>query len=518
MRLAASAGTRLTRRQALVAAGVLGGGLLTGRAGSAWAGGRRLSPHDARVVIVGAGLAGTTAAYQLHRVGVRVRVFEARDRIGGRCWTARGFADGQLAEHGGEFIDTRHVHIRQLVRQLGLELDDLFAARYGSFSPVLVGDSLLPRSQIEPVMRRISAAAEADARGLGVLRPDGTVTTAPISYPSATPDARRFDHSSMGEWLESRVPGVLGSRVGEWLDSVMCSWYGLNLDRLSALNWIDFFVIPYPGADERWHVRGGNDQVPILAAATLPAGAVQLETALRAVGRRGSGYELTFDGAKPERADLVILTLPFTTLRDVDLEGAGLSAHKLAAIRELAMGDDSKLLIQYDRRPWQMHDWSASMSSADPDFDTWESSAMEPGDAGLITVYAGGRTAREWHAPTPHGPAPAPLRDGVLERIDQAVPGSRRHFNGHAWADLWPHDPWTRGSYAAFGPGQYTRFWQGTARAEGNIHFAGEATSTYSQGFLNGGVESGDRTAIEVMRKLRIPVPPRLARLPYSPA
>jgi monoamine oxidase len=98
------------------------------------------------------------------------------------------------------------------------------------------------------------------------------------------------------------------------------------------------------------------------------------------------------------------------------------------------------------------------------------------------------------------------------------VPGSLGHFNGRAWADLWPHDPWTRGSYAAFGPGQYTRFWQGTARAEDGIHFAGEATSTYSQGFLNGGVESGDRTAIEVMRKLRIPVPPGLARLPYSPA
>ena len=79
-----------------------------------------------RVAVIGAGLAGTTAAYRLARSGVQVRLFEARDRIGGRCWTARGFADGQTAEHGGEFIDTRHVHLRGLARELGLQLDDLW--------------------------------------------------------------------------------------------------------------------------------------------------------------------------------------------------------------------------------------------------------------------------------------------------------------------------------------------------------------------------------------------------------
>jgi monoamine oxidase len=182
------------------------------------------------------------------------------------------------------------------------------------------------------------------------------------------------------------------------------------------------------------------------------------------------------------------------------------------------MGHDAKVLLQYDRRPYRMHDWSSYMTSADPDFDTLESSAMQPGEAGLITVYAGGRTGASWRAPRSHGPVPAGLRDALLHRIERAVPGTRVHFNGRGWADLWHRDQWTLGSYAAFGSGQYTRFWNGTAQAEGNIHFAGEATSTYSQGYLNGGVESGDRTAIEVMRKLRIRVPPDLARLPYTPA
>jgi len=78
----------------------------------------RSTAHDARVAIVGAGLAGTTAAYRLTQQGVHVQLFEARDRIGGRCWTARGFADGQTAEHGGEFIDSRHVHLLGLASEM----------------------------------------------------------------------------------------------------------------------------------------------------------------------------------------------------------------------------------------------------------------------------------------------------------------------------------------------------------------------------------------------------------------
>jgi hypothetical protein len=75
---------------------------------------------------------------------------------------------------------------------------------------------------------------------------------------------------------------------------------------------------------------------------------------------------------------------------------------------------------------------------------------------------------------------------------------------------------WTLGSYAAFGPGQMTRCWHGVGVHNGRVHFAGEHTSTYSQGFLNGGVESGDRAAIEVMRAIGVPVPQRLSSLPYS--
>ncbi|WP_408641693.1 FAD-dependent oxidoreductase [Solicola gregarius] len=72
-------------------------------------------------------------------------------------------------------------------------------------------------------------------------------------------------------------------------------------------------------------------------------------------------------------------------------------------------------------------------------------------------------------------------------------------YNGRSWLDSWVDDPWVRGSYAAFLPGQYTRYWGYLGKAECGVHFAGEHTSTHSQGYLNGGVESGERAAREVL-------------------
>jgi monoamine oxidase len=78
-----------------------------------------------RVAIVGAGLAGLACADRLVRAGIHPIVLEANpERIGGRCWSSRGWADGQVGEHGGEFIDTRHARIRALAKRFGLKLED----------------------------------------------------------------------------------------------------------------------------------------------------------------------------------------------------------------------------------------------------------------------------------------------------------------------------------------------------------------------------------------------------------
>ena len=475
------------------------------------------------VVVVGAGLGGLTAAYRLAQAGVRVRLYEARDRVGGRCWTARGFADGQHAEHGGEFIDTRHVHLRQLVHELELELEDLWAGWEGGTSPNYFDGAFLRRPDLREALEPITTAVVREARRIGVIEQGRPPNDRAISHGTATHAAIELDQLSMADWLEEKFPGAVDTQIGGWLNAVMQSWYGLGLQQLSALSLIDFFVIPYPGGDERYHVLGGNDLVARRLEHRLGQ-IVRLERPLEAVVRRSNGsLELSFGGRHlPVRADLLVLALPFTVLREVDLSRARLRDGTMRAIAHLGMGTNAKVLLQYTSRFHEMTTvddapFSSVLLRDHPTLGTWESSTNQHGDSGLLTVYSGGRTgAVLWASAVPHGPGEQPLVDDTVGQIDEVVPGSGDRFNGTAWVDWWAGDPWVRGSYAAFLPGQVTRLWHNVGPADGSVHFAGEHTSTYSQGFLNGGVESGNRAAIEILRRLGLPVPRRIARLPYS--
>jgi monoamine oxidase len=198
----------------------------------------------------------------------------------------------------------------------------------------------------------------------------------------------------------------------------------------------------------------------------------------------------------------------------------GFDAQRQAAIDELGMGNDVKLLLQYGRRPSEFQvagrPWSGGMDHAGPHFQTWESSAGQSGTSGLITVFAGGRNGASWRASEHHAPASERFAAEYVAMIEEVVPMTGAAFHGRSWLDLWTLDPWTQGAYSAYLPGQYTSFWGYSGRPEGNVHFAGEHTSTHSWGYLNGGVESGQRAAIEVLEALRIRVPPSIADLPYS--
>src|SRR5215217_8875794 len=136
--VSADAGTapRPTRRQLLAG----GAGVAGAAAASRFAPPARAADAP-RIVVVGAGLAGLSCAYRLKQAGYTAQVHEASDRLGGRCWTIRGaFADGQIAEHGGELIDQGHTSIRQLANSLGLTLDNLLQAESKGSEPLYFFD------------------------------------------------------------------------------------------------------------------------------------------------------------------------------------------------------------------------------------------------------------------------------------------------------------------------------------------------------------------------------------------
>ena len=177
-------------------------------------------------MIIGAGLAGVTCAYRLNQAGVKAQVYEARDgRLGGRCWTVRGFQHGQVGEHGGEFIDTRHVHILRIVDELGLELEDRVKAsrQHPNLTrPLWLNGQLHDRAAISAGFDDLFAKLKADYKRVGDYH-----------YNKASDAARAFDEMTALDWLNENVDDPL---LRELVDIGQSGFFGIDASRMSAIN------------------------------------------------------------------------------------------------------------------------------------------------------------------------------------------------------------------------------------------------------------------------------------------
>ena len=456
----------------------------------------------ARVVVVGAGLAGLTCAYRLKQAGVDATVYEANTRVGGRCWTRRGdFAEAQIAEHGGELIDQGHTAIRQLVQELRLPLDNLLAAEANGTEVFFHFDG----------GRYPYRDATADLKSIWqTLHRDLSAASYPTLYYQSTPRGRELDQMSILDWINQNVPGGQASRLGQLLDVGYNIEYGAECGQQSALNLLYLLGYNSPGqfnlfgaSNEKYHVRGGNDRIVATLASVLGSQIVTGHALVAARRTAGGAYVLTFQhsaGTVEVTADKVVFALPFSILKtSVDLTNAGFGALKMIAIKELAMGSNSKLNVQFSQRHWVGLGGNGD-SFADTGYQaTWEVTRDQPGTAGILVAYSGGNHADTFGTGTPVARAME-----FTAQVEPVFPGSIAGFNGRATIDFWRGDAFTRGSYSFWQKGQYTRFAGVEGEQEGNAHFCGEHTSIDAQGYLNGAVETGERVASEITADLGV--------------
>jgi monoamine oxidase len=450
--------------------------------------------------VVGGGLAGLTCAYRLRQAGVTATVHEASTRLGGRCWTGRGeFADGQIYEHGGELIDNGHLEIKHLVQELGLTLDNLFQAEAGTEVLGNFFGSPYTAEQMSDDLKVIWSQVHKDT----------SAASYPTLYNLSTPRGRELDQMSIRQWIEAYVPGGMGSNLGRLLDVAYNIEYGAETTDQSSLNLLYLLGYIGPGqfrvfgkSNEKFHVRGGNDQIVTRLAAGLP-GQIKTSSELIAIKKETDGtYTLTFkQGAKKVSvgADHVVLALPFTILRSsVDWSKAGFSSLKATAIREQGMGTNSKLHVQFTSRFWTGQGLNGETFSDRSYQNTWEVSRAQPGASGILVNYTGGNAGLAAGSGTPASQAAA-----FLPSVEPVLPGATAAWNGRVTRDYWTGNPWTKGSYSYWKVGQYTKFAGVEGERSGNCHFAGEHTSIDFIGYLNGGVETGERAADEILADLK---------------
>lgn len=484
------------KRSAVVAAAVAVPAVL-------WEWGSRQAHAEsaARVVVVGAGLAGLTCAYRLKQAGIIADVYEASNRIGGRCWTRRGdFEDGQIAEHGGELIDNSHLQIKQLAQELGLKLDNLHRAEKNGTEALYYFDGE-PYTYEEATddIKEIWQKIHSDLSDAGF----------PTLYNRHTERGRELDNMSIIDWIDETVPGGMDSKLGKLLDVAYTCMYGGEANDQSALNLL--YLLGYRGqgnlrmygpSNEKFHVRGGNDLIPSKLGRKL-GDQINTKHELVAIRLEGDGtYTLTFDsdsGSKEVSADKVIITVPFSILRSsVDFSQAGFRALKETAIKEYGMGTNAKLHLQFTDRHWESLDCNGETFSETGYQQTWDVSRGQSGDSGILVNFTGGN----YGAAFDDG-RPKELAERFLSQVETVLPGISEKWNGKVTLDFWPDYKWTKGSYSYYRVGQYTTFCGIEGEREGNCFFAGEHTSLDFQGYLNGAVETGERAAEEVLADLK---------------
>ena len=245
------------------------------------------------VGIVGAGLAGLACADALADNGVRATVYEAGDRTGGRCSSLRDFFPGQVAERGGEFIDTPHKTMLRYARRFGLALEDVSKEPGDVFYHL--GGQLVPEAVVVDEFREFVQVMRLDVRKLS------NETTA-LNHTDAD---EALDQTSLAAYLDgangaNRAAGAIAKAA---IIAAYVAEYGLEVDQQSCLNLLHFIhadrrskFTPFGVfSDERYHVLDGNDRIVSGLAGALPR-PVELGMMLSAVRETADGrVELTFD-------------------------------------------------------------------------------------------------------------------------------------------------------------------------------------------------------------------------------
>ncbi len=449
-----------------------------------------------KIAIVGAGIAGLSAGYHLHRKGIKTTIFEADKRVGGRMKSAKIFGGGNLTtEIGAEFIDTNNADMIYLAQRLGLwdNRIDVTKDTYGIKEVFFLDGQNRTMKEVVAELLPIIKQMVTDRNALG------------DNYD--TSHAKILDNQSLMEYVEN-MP------ISRWMKNGLYSIYlgeqGLESYDLSSINLLEVLDVDrkrtdvkfFGDSDERFKITGGNQQIPEKLAEILQQ-QIRLQHSLISIKEHlNNSLTLTFDNngkTFEERFDAVIMCIPFTILRGVNFNMA-LPSSKQLVINELAYGSNTKFILEFDERIWRQSNYQGYLFNNDI-HNGWDSSHEQTHNKGIgtFTVFLGGEAAKKAEKNNINA-----MNTQYVNILENVFKGSRTHFTGKSELANWTQNPYVKSSYSSFGVGQYTTLSGRAVESVRNLHFAGEHCSADFWGFMNGGAETGRLAAQKIMRKVGV--------------
>lgn len=442
---------------------------------------------DVDVLIVGAGLAGLTAARRLSGAGRRVRVLEARDRVGGRTHTVRLPLTGVAVDLGGQWVGPNQPHVMALIRELGLEVYPTHDA--GQSVAQLLGRTLRYRGLVPPLPPHILADY-----ALLSARFERLARQVPPEAPWTAPGAADLDAQTFDSWIRRHARTPQTRALMRLYAGAVFSADAAELSLLHALAYtahgggIDGHTLTRGHALQD-RVLGGAQGLALRLADALPD--VRLDCPVTRVEQDEAGVTLhTPQG--PHRAPRAVLAVPPALLAGVGFDPP-LPPRRAQLQQRLPMGAVVKFLAVYGRPFWREAGLSGlSISDHGPVTVTFDNSPPQ-GTPGVLLGFLEGGEARAWMD-----------RPGE-ERRAEVLASLAGLFGPQALHPLetaerdWAAEPHSGGCYGAlFGPGTWTGYGEALRAPVGRLHWAGAETARVWMNYMDGAVESGERAAAEV--------------------
>ncbi|NMG10025.1 NAD(P)/FAD-dependent oxidoreductase [Brasilonema sp. UFV-L1] len=419
-------------------------------------------PHQ--TIVIGAGLAGLSAAYELVRAGIDVQVFEARTRVGGRVHTVQLHA-GQYGELGAELVDDNHTALITYATELGIELDS--ASKFPDDLYWFIDGMLHNRMSL--TQEQTSALDNLYAKLQSLL------------------EEQKDPQQTLDEWLNVEPIEPFARRIARWLASALFATD-------SELIGVGFFayVAGLGNGGGNMRVRGGVSRL-VDAFAKHLGERVHTSTPVRRIQQTDETVSVsveTASGLVEVMTDSVIVTLPWSVLRDIPIEAPLINAQR-EAISSLLYGGVVKTLLQYPHRFWSKSNFGIVLLEGEYQA-IWEPTFAQMGTERILSCFSGGTRSLKLCEQA---------SDLALAAVHTIYPDAPEIIlsSSHDWNA----DEWARGAYCYFRPGDLHRFEPYLTLPAGRIFFAGEHTAPLMyRGYMEGAIRSGQRATQQILNLL----------------
>ncbi|MDX6671320.1 MAG: monoamine oxidase [Solirubrobacteraceae bacterium] len=455
----------------------------------------------ADVIVVGAGLAGLTAARAIRKAGRSVLVVEARRRVGGRMLN-HNVGNGVVAELGAEYVGPTQDRILALAKELKVEL---FPTYDQGDNVYLFEGSRLTWSDTGPTGTAPNDPVILADLAAVVARLDQMSTEVPVDAPWNAPSAADWDQQTLETWLRANTST---ERFRKLATVATRAIFGAETRDISLLYTL-FYIASSgneqnPGTFERnFSTRGGAQEsrfvggsglIPLRMARDLGR-RVHLGRPVRRISQDRAGVRVEADGMTFAGRRAIVALAP--TLAGRIAYAPDLPYLRDGLTQRTPMGALIKCEFVYDKPFWRDDGLTGfAITDSGPCNVIFDNSPPE-GKPGLIFGFAGGDQARDWGERSL-----AERRAGTLKNlVDVFGPKAanpRGYFEAH-----WPHETWTRGCpVGLLPPGTLSEYGRALRAPVGRLHWAGTETATYWNGYMDGAVRSGERAAREALAAL----------------